>query len=107
MTTFERLLERLEEIGERKVIDAADSNTIYTLHIAQLQAIEGLNVIGDLLAEVGLACGRAGCEPVDEIQRETLFRAGNLIVELAGIAKFCEETKSCIQTRKEAKILTT
>ena len=103
MTTIERLLEHMDEIGEKKIRDV-DSNDAYNLNCAKDRAIDGLKAIGELLAEVGLACGRHGCKPVDEIPRETLWRVGELIEELAGIAEYCSEAESSIHVKMADKV---
>lgn len=103
MIAIARLLEQLDDIGEKKVWEG-DSIAIYDLSIAKSQAIDGLNVIGDPLAEIGLACVRHGCKPVDEIQRDTLHGVGGLIKELAAIAKWCDEIECSIHAKQESTL---
>ena len=59
-------------------------------------ALDGIKGVGQILQDAGIGCGRIDCTPyIEQLpDGEALFFIGNVIEDLAGVAKLCGEHRS-------------
>jgi len=59
-------------------------------------SLDGIKGIGQILQDAGIGCGKIDCTPyIEQLpDGEALFFIGNLIEDLAGVAKLCSDHRA-------------